>query len=60
MPIKRRMENQTPKLTIARVTSLQAIRIGEYLEEKESPKAVGGNTHWQEPVEWTVSDCLKN
>ena len=54
------MENQTPKLTIARVTSLQAIHIGEYLEEKESPKAVGGNTHWQEPVEWTVSECLKN
>ena len=40
--------------------SLPAINTGESLEEKESSKAVGGNAHWQQPVEWAVSKCLRN
>ena len=27
---------------------------------KESPKAVNFKAHWLQPVEWSVSDCLKN
>ena len=52
--MKREWKIKSPNSTLARVTSLQAINIGEYPEEKESPKAVGGNTHWQEPVEWNA------
>ena len=60
MPMKREWKIKSPNSTLARVTSLQAINIGEYPEEKESPKAVGGYAHWHQSPEWTVFKCLKN
>ena len=45
---------------MASLRSLKVIYTGESLEEKESPKAVNFKAHWLQPVEWSVSDCLKN
>ena len=45
---------------MANLRSLKVIYTGESLEEKGCPKAVSFKAHWLQPVEWTVSKCLKN
>ena len=45
---------------MASLRSLKVIYTGESLEEKESPKAVNFKARGLQPVEWTVSKCLKN
>ena len=44
---------------MANLRSLQAIHTEKRLEEK-IPQGFGGNAHWRQPLEWTVSECLKN
>ena len=35
------------------------INMGWSLGDKELPLALGGNIHWQQPVSWSISECLK-
>ena len=40
-------------------TSLQATNVGESQQVREPPYTVGGNAHWQQSLEKTVSACQK-
>ena len=40
-------------------TSLQATNVGESQQVREPPYTVGGNAHWQQSLEKTVSTCQK-
>lgn len=59
MPVKRTMKNQITTLTVASVTSLQAINIGESGGKRIPPRLLVA-MHIGKPVEWTVSECLTN
>ena len=58
LPVKRTMKNQITTLTVASVTSLQAINIGESGGKRIPPRLLVA-MHIGKPVEWTVSECLK-
>ena len=54
--------NITTKTTSVRMaihTSLQAINVGESQQMREPPYTVGGNAHWQQSLEKTISACQK-